>query len=121
MTLVPERMRETLAVMGLYQALGVDTNDIYFMPEQAPDGSWYPTVVAQLPSGQQPGWAIPIFGTLESRDELIAEYTEAAEAWNLLPNEMRRQWITGSKARLVAVNFLAKCAERGIYFPGEIV
>lgn len=110
------RAKEAMAVSGIYQRLGVDSDDIYFQPVMKAEGEWYPAVVAVLPSGKIPAWMIPIYGAAKTQDELLAEWETAAVLWNTLPNKERIRWVNESEAQLVAMDFLSYCASTGIFF-----
>ena len=114
-----ERARESLAVCGIYQRLGVEPDDIYFQPVRKDEDEWYPAVVAVLPSGKTPAWAIPTYGPAKTREELIAEWETAADLWNAMPLEDRKRWVDESRSIKAAVNFIASCSSLGIFFPDD--
>ena len=117
---IPLREREVLAVVGIFQRLGVGSDDIYVQPTQVEDGSWVPAVVAKIGGAHWPTWMISVFGTVPSKEAVGAEWTHAANAWNHLPERDRERLVEGSNSRRYVVNFITSCAIKGITFPGGV-
>jgi len=116
---IPHREREVLAVVGIFQRLGVGSDDIYVQPVQVEDGAWVPAVVAKTSGPHWPTWVVSVFGTVPSIEAVEAEWTHAANAWNRLPACDRERLVEGSTSRLYVVNFITSCAARGITFPDD--
>ena len=115
---VPLYCREALAVLGIFQHLGVTSDDIYFMPKLT-GGVWCPAIVARLAGRLTPGWHVSIFGGTPTAEQLVQEWQTAVTLWNNLSQGDRRRAVDSSKSRKVAVPFLALCAEKGITFTKE--
>ncbi len=114
-TLTP-RSREALAVLGIFQRLGIPTDDIVMTGQLREDGTCIPMVMAKRPNAQPVAWLITFYGAAPSQDVLLAELHEAAEAWNRMTAMERYRHVEASDSRGLVVLFLARCAEQGIYF-----
>ncbi|HAW11469.1 MAG TPA: hypothetical protein DCX12_10530 [Chloroflexi bacterium] len=117
---IPYRAREVLAVVGIFQRLGVDSDAIYFHTVKTDDGAWVPAVVAKTAAPQWPTWVLSVFGAASTEEELETEWTAAAYVWNDLPACDRERLVEESTSRLYAVNFVTSCALRGITFANDV-
>jgi hypothetical protein len=113
-----QRCREALAVSGIYQRLGVASENIYFKPTQGDDGSFHPVMVADV-EGKVVEWQIPIYGGTDTIYRLLAEWGLACVYWNSLPNTARIVLVDESESFQQAPDFLNACAMKGLVFHGD--
>lgn len=110
------RCREALAVSGIYQRLGVPSEDIYFQPTRDGAGGFYPTVVAEVDGSRFVEWQIPIYGSAGTVHALLAEWAFACAYWNSLPDPARADLVDDSDSRAQAPDFIVTCAASGHVF-----
>jgi len=109
--------REVLAVAGIFQRLGISSDDVFVRLIVQDDGRLGVNVTPRLKDGSfGPPWRVKFASGLSSCGEGVVGWVAAVSSWNEMSASDRASLVDASEAARGVVGYLAECLCQGVVF-----